>query len=377
MLTLSRHSKTAVLFIGFIVTIIILNIMMPDKEFSESENRVLQQAPKFSIKRLLDGKFTLDYEKYISDQIAYRDFWIGVKANAEQLLGKKDNNGVFLGSDGYLFQTFEKPNLQSLNDKVAAINSFALSNPDAKIYFLLAPNSVKVLEDKLPPYASPEDQLEYINKVRKKLNNKIKFIDVYDTLVSKKDEYIFYKTDHHWTTNGAYYAYSKAAFDLGFTPNDKKYFKIKKVASDFYGSLYSKSGFRNLKPDNIELFIPKYDEKYKVYYYDKDEVDTSLYKLDNLKKKDKYTVFFNGNHPLIQIETNNKSGKKILIAKDSFANSFIPFLTAHYSQIYVVDLRYYNDDINSLIKEHKIEEILILYSVNTFFEDTSIERISW
>lgn len=376
MTSLNYKFINTVIFIFFIFSIIFLNFLTPDRVFSESENRMLQQTPKFSLQRLLDGKFTNDFEKYISDQMPLRDVWIKIKAEAERMIGKRENNGVYLGSEGYLLQTFSKPEGESLQEKIKAINSFAV-NSNSKIFLMLVPNSLKVLEDKLPPFATPADQLEYINLVKNNLADEVNFVDMFKTLSAKKKEYIFYRTDHHWTTRGAYYAYNKLAGDMGFIPHKEDYFTIQKITDDFYGSLYSKGSFRHLNPDSIELYIPKNNEKYRVHYYDNNQESNSLYELNNLEKKDKYTVFLNGNHSLIKIKTNNNSARKLLVIKDSFANSFIPFLTAHYSEIYMVDLRYFNDSISELIKEKGIEDVLILYSAINFFEDSSVTRIAW
>jgi hypothetical protein len=375
------NSVMAILLIVFLFGIFFLSIITPDKEFSESENRKLAALPKYSTKSLLKGNFTSDFEKYISDQIVARDFWVNLKADSEKVMGKKDNNGVYLGDDGYLFQMVEKPDKKDIENKVNAINSFSNKNKNLKKYFMLVPNSVKVLEDKLPKFADPPNQLEYIGEVKNKLDDDIKFVDVYDTLYKAKDEYIFYKTDHHWTSKGAYYAYEKLAEDMGLTPHKEDYFDIKKVTDDFYGSLYSKSGFRNLSPDSIELYTPasKNKESWNVQYYDKNISSKSIYNMDNLKKKDKYTVFLDGNHSLVKITTNNntKDKRKIVIVRDSFANSIIPFLTGHFSEIYVVDLRYFTDSLDELIKDNNIDDCLILYSANTFFEDSSVDRIGW
>lgn len=367
----------ALMLLIFIFCMSISYILFSDREFSESENRVLNKKPHFSLEEVISGQFTTNFEKYVSDQVALRDLWINIKSSAERLIGKKDNNGVYLGSDGYLLQMFSKPDLKIINENIDAINSFAAANPNVKKYFMLAPNSVKVLENKLPAYASPENQLEYIEKVKESVNSDIKFIDIYDALASKKNEYIYYKTDHHWTTLGAYYAYEKLGAEMGFTPNSQDFYDIKKATEGFYGTLYSKGGFRNIGPDSIELYTPKKDEEIKLWYYDNEKSSDSLYKMENLNKKDKYTVFLDGNHSLIKISTKNDSGKKLVIIKDSYANSIVPFLTDHYSEIYMIDLRFYYDDINEFIKANGIDEALILYNANTFFEDESISKISW
>lgn len=351
-------------------------MITPNKTFSESENRKLEQAPEFSISEIINKNFTKNFEKHISDQFVIRDFWIGIKSDVERIIGKKESNGIYLGKDGFLIQTFNKPDNENMKEKITAVNSLAASIPGVNKYFILVPNTVKILEDELPSYAYVDDQTAYINKVKASLNSNIQFVDVSNALYSKKDDYIFYKTDHHWTTEGAYYAYVTLSKTVGLTPRDKNFFNIKKVTDNFYGSLYSKSGFRHLKPDSIELYVPKTAQEYKVEYYDNNKRSNSLYDMDSLNKKDKYTVFFGGNHSLIKITTNIHSENKLVVIKDSFANCFIPFLTGYYSEIYVVDPRYYNDDLSTLIKSNKINNMLILYNVTTFFEDASINNIS-
>lgn len=373
----TEKSIAAIIFILFITFVVVMGIFVPDKKFSESENRVLQQFPKFTFERLFKGRFTREYEKYISDQMAFRDFWIGIKTNCERLLGKRDSNGVFLGKNGQLMQDFKSPESEDIKRRARKIKEFASMVPNVKTYFMLIPDSVKVLEEQLPPFATPADQLVYINKVKNILGDDVKFIDVYDALSSKKSEYIYYKTDHHWTLHGAYYGYRELTKAMGLEAWEKEDFNIEKVADDFYGSLYSKSGFRNLKPDSIELFIPKKKSPTRVWYYDKSEGSNLPFVMENLKKKDKYTVFLDGNHSLIKLTTFNRSNRKLLIIKDSFANCFIPFLTRHFNEIYAVDLRYYNDSLKDFIESKEINDVLILYSVNTFFQDPSIENITW
>ncbi|KGK86475.1 DHHW family protein [Clostridium sp. HMP27] len=359
----------------YIVVILASNIVTADKNFSDSENRTLQQKPKFSMDRLIEGKYTSNYEKYISDQFVGRDFWIGVKSATEKLLGKTENNDVYLGKDGYLFQKFEKPNIKNLENKLNTINNFALNNKDTHVYFMLAPNSTRILEDRLPSYASPADQRDYINQVNHGLGKDIKFVDVFDTMNSNKDKYIYYKTDHHWTTEGAFYAYEDLGKYMGYSPLKKEDFKITKVSDEFYGTLYSRSGFRNIKPDTIEVYTPKEETHYKVWYSDEKKERDSFLHLENANKKDKYTVFFNSNHPLVKIQTGVNNHKRLLVIKDSYANSLVPFLTNHYSEIYMVDPRYYTDSITDLAKANSVDDILLLYNVNTFSEDASINTI--
>ncbi len=365
------------IFFLFIGGIFVFHLLTPDRNFSESENRTLQQVPAFSLENLARGKFTSNYEKYISDQFPIRDYWIGIKSNVEIAMGKKENNGVYLGKDGYLIQKFIKPEEQDLKDKVGAVNHFDNATPNLNKYFMMVPTAVSVLENKLPDYAPASEEMKMVDQVKQTLNDHIRFIDVYPALSAKKNDDIFYKTDHHWTTKGAYYAYQVLSQEMGFTPKNEEDFNITKVTDAFYGSLYSKSGFRHLNPDSISLYLPKDHEQYQVEYLDgENKPSDSLYAMDHLNKKDKYAVFLNGNYSLIKITTGNEEGKKLLMVKDSYANCFIPFLALHFNEIYVVDLRYYTDNLMTLIQNNQINDMILLYNSITFFEDPFIKNLS-
>ena len=370
----SYNNSITIIFITYILSIMILNIVTPVRTFSEEENRELSQAPRFTFEKLKSGQFTKDFESYIADQFPKRDFFVGVKAKTEMLLMKQENNDIYKGKDGYLMQKFKGH--EDINNKVTALNNFFKAIPDTKKYFMLVPNSVEILSNKLPYAAPVENELPYINKVRSLLNKDVKFVDVYSLLNSKRNEYIYYKTDHHWTTDGAFYAYEKFCKGAEINENGEDKYNINTVTKTFLGSSYSKGGFKDVAPDSIKLYIPKEKENYVVEYSDIKTKNNSLYSLENLNKKDKYAVFLGGNHPLVKISTDAKDNKKLLIIKDSYANSFVPFLTSNYSEIYMVDLRYYDDSVSNFIKENKIDNVLVLYNAITFSEDSSIGDVN-
>lgn len=312
----------------------------------------------------------------MADQFVFRDLWITVKSEIEKALGKKENNGVYLGKDGYLIQKFVKPEARDVTNRIQAVNNFDRLTPNIPKFFMLVPTAGKVLKNKLPDYVTEPDELMYIDKVKQSMNRNISFVDLYQPLSSKKEEPIFYKTDHHWTTRGAFYAYQELGKQMGFVPHDEGNYNLAKITDEFYGTLYSKSGFRNIDSDRIELYVQKKKEQYIVEYKDDHKRADSVYVLDHVRKKDKYAVFLNGNHPLVKITTGNKKRGKLLVIKDSYANCFIPFLIAHFSEIYVVDLRYYEENINRLLQNYQINEILLLYNIDTFFQDPSILYLS-
>lgn len=363
---------SGLLLLVFVGLVGAANLLMPDKPFSTSENRVLEQRPTFTLRSLLSGTFTSDYETYTSDQFAFRDVWVGAKTDADRALGKKDSNGVFLGKDGYLIGTYVSPSDQDLEDRVRAIQAFDRAAPALRKYVMLAPTAAGVLRDKLPAYAPVGDERTDLERFRRLLPQAVRFVDVYPALAATRESPLYYKTDHHWTTKGAYYAYLELCLQMGLVPQAEEAFDIRPAAERFYGSLYSRSGFRHLEPDRIELYWPKLAGKIEVVYMDEGRIADSLYELDNLRKKDKYTVFLNGNHPLIRIVTDGPADRRLLVVKDSYANSLLPFLVKHFGEIDVVDLRYYDEPLAKLVQARQIQDVLILYNISTFFEDPSI-----
>lgn len=364
------------LFLIFIFGMFILNILGKDKNFSDQENRKLKTKPVFSVDNLLYNKFTSKYEKYIADQFVFRNSFINVKSVSERVMCKKENNDVYLGHDDYLIDKFKKPNKDDFNERLKAVNAFSNKNKNLSKYIMLIPNKVKVLEDKLPAFTPVENQTEYTNKFYSGLEKDIKPIDVFGILNKNKDKYIYYKTDHHWNTEGAYLAYLKFCDSAGITPKEASEYNIMPVSNDFYGTLQARVGTKNTDSDTIKVYLPKKEEWVVVNYIEEKKKSASLYNSKSLDSKDKYSVFLGGNHSIVKIDTKISNNKNLLVIKDSYANCFIPFLTSHFSSIIVVDLRYYAEDINTLIKDYNVTDVLMLYNVNTFFEDSSILNIS-
>lgn len=357
-------------FLLILLFFVIANIINKDIEFSEIENRNLQEKPK-----ILSDNYVEKLNSYMADQFFIREKLVSFKSRIDLVLGKNKINNVYIGSDNQLFEEFKIKSNDDLLNKVDAINEFKKSNEDLLVNFMLVPTATSILDDKLPLYAPVDDEIEYINNVKSYLLDDIKFIPIYDKLKANKNEYIYYKTDHHWTADGAYLGYEAFCESSGIEATNKEDFEKIIGSNDFYGSLSSKVGLFGLYRDKLNIYIPK-NSNLLVNYVIEQKKDTSLFNSDKLKHKDKYQVFLNGNHPLIEIETDKNLDKKILVIKDSFANNFVPFLTENYGNIFLIDLRYYTDSINEFIKNNDINEVLFLYNVNTFNEDDSIFNLS-
>lgn len=362
-------------FVAFILYVAIINHFKSDDEISILENRTLKQMPEFSEENVIDGDFTSEYESYVSDQFIGRDSWIKLKAKIDVMCGKTKINNVYIGKNDCLLEDFKENDKEETENKIKAINTFKEKNSNINVNFMLVPTAGEIYQENFPDYAPRDDQNKYINEVKSSLDSNIKFIDVYDDLKNNKDDYIYYKTDHHWTTDGAYIAYNSMCRQLNMEPVEKEAFDVKTVSDDFKGSLYYKLGAGIGADDSIKIYAPRKIANIVVDFVDEQYKSGSLYNDAKLDTKDKYEVFMNGNHKLVKIKTVNNLHKKLLVIKDSYANCFIPFLINHYGSIDVVDLRYYTDDINSIIESEGITDVLFLYNVNTFNEDASILNI--
>ncbi|MEG2353205.1 MAG: DHHW family protein [Clostridium sp.] len=371
---------TTLIFLIFIFGGFIINSIVPSKEFSEEENRVLQQRPEFSFEDLESGKYTADFDNYVMDQFVFRDFWVGIKSDLESLRGMRENNDVFNAKDDYLLQAYKKVDSELLDKNIESVNGLKESNSDIPVNLMVVPTATEVLSEKLP-YGAPNYSQEYVLQyIRKKLNEDINFVDSKSVLDEHRDEEIYYRTDHHWTSLGAYYGYNAASKSMGFKPYALDDFERRILSDKFYGTLYSKFNNKRVEPDKVEAFRLKNNLKHSLYYVDEDQRYDGLYREEFLEKKDKYSVFLGGNHSEVEITTDikdgNKSDKKLLVIKDSYGHSMVPFLANHYEEIDMIDLRYYKKDINKYIDENHIDEVLVIYNADNFTTDNFIKRLS-
>lgn len=371
-----RETLIGIVFVLILFVFMIVNIIVPDKTKSEMENRMLTTKPKLRWSSLVNGDFTDKFESYMSDQFVGRDFWRNVKVSIDQLGGGRVENGVIEGKHGQLMEQIEVADEDHLAANLKAIKSFAESQSDIPVKVMLVPDAANVLKKSLPAFAKVEDQTQMFSMVKKDLGNSVEWIDVAPELGKHTDEKIYYKTDHHWTSLGAFYAFQASASSFGVDGDVSGNFVSYAVTKNFNGSLASKSGMNLKEKEQIDIYVPKdADTDLIVDYVDEGKRTTSLYDSSKLKEKDKYAVFLGGNFSLLDIRTVSTNKDKLLVIKDSFANSFIPFLTPYYREIVVVDPRYYSGTINDIMDSYRISQVLFLYSGNTFFTDNNISGV--
>ena len=371
-----QEKLVGIIFILTLFLFLIINVIVPDREKSVQENRMLATKPKFRLSSLISGDYDEKFEAYMDDQFVGRDMWRKLKVTVDRIGGSRLENGVYIGTNGQLLEQIEVADENHLAANIKAIKSFSESQSKIPVRMMLVPDAANVLNHSLPSLAKPEDQTQMFSMVRKDLGDSVEWIDVSTELNKHKTEKIYYKTDHHWTTLGAFYAFQAAAPSLGIDGDLSGKYVTYTVSDSFNGMLASKSGVNLGEKEQIDIYVPtEEDTDLIVDYVDEGKRSTSLYDSSKLKEKDQYTVFLGGNSSLLDIRTVSTSTKRLLLVKDSFANSFIPFLTPYYREIVVVDPRYYSGTINDLMDSYRISEVLFLYSGNTFFKDNNISGV--
>ena len=358
-------------------------IIQHKKVFSETENRMLQQFPKLTEEILLSGRFMKQSEDFVADQFFLRDGWIAVKLKSDSIIGRQTSNGVILGKEGFLIEDSAAPIEASFEKNLSAIRTFAAAHPDISIVMSVAPNAVSVCDQLLPANIPVRDQNQDLDAVKDALSSSLTYVDLRDALSAHKEEYIYYKSDHHWTSLGAKYAFEELAktlvteemtTDIGVA-DPMQFLKQYTVTEDFSGTMASTSGAFSIK-DPIDIYVYEMDEfQYVVEYTDEQRKSATVFNSAALEQKNKYEVFLGGNHPQINIKTTNLNKKSLLIFKDSYANALIQFLLPYYQTITIVDPRYYSDDIEKLLSDAQITDVLFLYNMNTFAEDNSLAGV--
>lgn len=364
----------SILFAVVLLGLSIINMIQPTKVFSNKENRYLDQFPKLNFRTIMNGEFSTNFEKYASDQFVGRDNWIGLKTVSGLAILKKDNGRVYFGKDDYLFDVENNLsdeqftlNINNLNKFSQAIKKF---KKDIKITSLLVPTKTEILGGKLPSYAPVLDEKLLVEKIKEALDKNINVTDLIDKFSEHSNEYIYYKTDHHWTSKGAFYAYEKYLNTMGGNALLETDFIIDMISDEFYGTSYRKANFYLGNPDIINKYTPKNPLDLDINF-NNSSTSKDLYDNSFLNKTDKYSFFLGGDKALIEINTSVENNKTIVVLKDSFANSMIPFLVNNYENIIIIDTRYFNDSVSNFVNERNVDEVLLLYNIQTFVSEKS------
>lgn len=344
------------------------------RTYSPVEKRELQTRPEISITKVLDGRFQKKYESYLRDQFPGRDHWVSFQTDMELFMGKNEIHNVYIGKNHYLLEHYTEKEFdpQQISKNLQALEKFVgKTKQNADVHVIMVPTKSWVLREKLPAFAPHYKEQKFYDALQQKLEKEDVLISVEPVLDAHKEEEIYYRTDHHWTTLGAWYAYEQYTKAVGGDlqrAQGKKKFRC--ISKDFYGTTYAKINYAR-QADKIEIYEPA--DKLRVVYNMGEKKTKTLYDFSFLKTADQYSVFTGGNQAVLEITGGIKNGKTLLLIKDSFANSILPFLAEDYEKLVVVDLRQLNVSGDRLLEMFSPTDILILYNSAQFAQDKEFE----
>ena len=385
------------LFLIFLFLFPFLSLTGGEKAFSENENRTLAQKPEWTAQKVLDGSFERGFEAYVQDQIAGRDAMMAWKTTGDRLLGKKDNGNVYFGKKNMLFpvEEIDWAQLSRNIDAASALQQHFEQEYGISLAALIVPTAAEIERENLPKHAPIPDQKRAIRMIQENFSGP--FCDTQEILSLHKQEYIYYRSDHHWTTLGAYYAYrqyqeeilfGKTAMDVNrIEAPEEDGFQITVRGNDFLGTTYSKAPGMTSCKDEIFTIEKNADSEHPaasltMRIFDASlrctEERKSLYDEEYLRQKDQYSYFLSGNHPVLVIDKKEKSNPRrcLLMIRDSFANCFIPFLVSDFDCIVAVDPRYYRKSLDPLVREYDVTDALLLYNTMNFASDKNLLFVS-
>ncbi len=333
------------------------------KEFSEEENRNLAVRPEFNIADIPDAQFQSDFESFVADQFPFRNSFIELNTRLRLLAGQTVINGVRYEGD-YLIETL---NLSDVNEERIEKNSEYLSKAVEYFEGCDLKTSVIWIPDKEEAFgiSHPSWSLDSVSNNVLKLN-----LELTD----------FYKTDHHWTSEGAYKAYRQISSWNDLT-DICELGTEETVCNDFLGTTHSKTLLAPSADKIIRYNLP-YDIDLNVEYPDDYASElfnpAGIYQYDKLSGKNKYEFFLGGNTSYVKVKNGfcAEKSKRLLLFKDSFSNSLIPFLAANYEEILLVDLRYTGTDLSSNIKDFDPDEVMFIFNRTSFINETSLYKLA-
>lgn len=357
----------------------LVNGIWPKRTQIELENRKAAQFPALSVEGILDGSWQSAFGNWMQDQFMLRDQWINTQRAVDEVAFQKvEEGGILLGKDRWMFTklfTVSEDTQKQLDKNVQAVSDFAAKYP-GKVTFLLAPSASVIYPEELPAGAPMVDENAMLDDIFAQIGQTASVIDLRQPFTERKNEYLYFKTDHHWTPNGAYHAYEQFCTLKGLTPFDREAHTVQNV-EDFQGTHYSATRLWNVENDTITYY--PMDNPMTIFrvtgeaQYEAEKTE-NLINTDKFATRDKYAAFLDGNNGYSVVEGNGTGS--ILVVKDSYANSFIPYLTENYAKIGVVDFRNFKYGLDSTIEKEGYDEILILYNFQTFIADTNLIYIS-
>ena len=366
---MKKEYLPGLVFLVFLGAFALLLFVLPPRGYSEREKRYLVTAPQIDADTIRTASLSQTLEEAAADQFPLRDLFVGVNAYAELAEGRNTAQGVLMGADGRLFAA-PAQDTGKLRANLAAAQTFA-AQTDARVLFTAIPQAGCIYEDALPALAPPYDDAQTIAQIEAGVPD-AQFIDVTSLLSEKRDaQSLYYKTDHHLTSAGAYLVYTRLCGALGLSPAPEEEFTVERY-DGFYGTAFSSSGYWLTQPDGIELWRWDGDADVTVEIPENGTVHEGLFFPEHLAGEDKYPVYLDGNHALTHLHNDAAPEGTLVLIKDSFAHCLSCFLARHYRDIYLVDLRYYKEPASELVEETGADTVLILYGVSNLLTDSSL-----
>ena len=380
---------TIVLFLAILFGLSVAFVAMPDKSYSENEKRNLQTFPEFSLENLLDGKFSSEINEYFADQFPLRDAFVSIKALAELSLLKGENNGVLLGENETLaVRTFSifKDRLNrtegmdhfyenSVEKQLEALNKFASEKASVPVHVIIPPRVIDVASESFDYPSNVSVSLDAL--ISETVSEDI-YIPLSSVLKEKYSagEYVYYRTDHHWTTLGAYYAYVEIMKSFGMEediiPCDK--FTVNVVADDFYGTTWSKCGFSFVSPDTMEFWSLGNEDEFTTTIGERSF--SGFYDMSYLETMDKYSAFISGTNDITLVTNSTKTDRPVLLLpKDSFANSLVPFLAQHFDLV-LVNMANRMTNISAYAEQYSADRILFVWNAENLITSGNLGNVN-
>lgn len=371
------HGLTVLVALLLLFSFSVALLCLPWEEFSPWENRALTTLPTPSWRNLTDGSFADDLSAFCADQFPFRRLWLSAKADAERTLGAQEIGGILLGRDGYLIPRNEYDGLTIAQENFKACEALRVYLQAIHIPTTVSvlPRGIDVLTAYLPPTYDTTRAEAIYSLADTVLPDRLTLTETLREAATS-GEPVWYRTDHHWTTHGAYLAYVALAPSLGITPYEPHAFAITTVSENFLGTSHSACGLSDTPSDSVVLYRYEGDEGIAVYDHATDTLSYGLYHKDKLANKDQYAVFLGGNYAHLSIyDTQAPNKPTLLLFKDSFANALIPFLVRHF-RLEVIDPRYATEGVLSQLDEIRADAALILFGADTLATTPALRRLS-
>ena len=361
-----RNKIITTVFCLLLAAGVLSGLLVPDRYYSESEKRTLMQKNAISISDFSSGRMGTQIEKYLADQFPLRDGWITVKTLTERLSGKTEISNVYFGKDGYLIDAFTSYDQKQFSANLEALVKLSEA-VEVPVQVMLVPTAAQILADKLPACAPNLDQKALLDLAK---TQGLDVVNGFDILSAHRDEYIYYKTDHHWTSLGAYYCYAAWMEARGRTAEPLSAWQKQDLCENFRGTTYNKVNYPFAAYDTITAYYKTLTHS--VAYNGGDYVTDSIYERKYLSGKDQYATFLNSNQATTVVSGGGEG--KLLILKDSYANCFAQFVIDDYAETHLIDLRFFKDSVTDYIAENGITQVLVLYNIPNFAADTAVAK---